>query len=198
MDERELLKRCIARDERAWDDFLKSYGGCIYATIANLLRRFSIQEQEVAQDIFASVIEKLLADDCAALRRFQWSARLTTWLISIARNKTYDHLRSLKRRPTISLSTPLDGGEDELEKIIGSEIDLDHDLEVRLTAEEILAELPPKDRLVLRLYYLEGMKDREIGEILDLSADAVSARKSRALKKLRNLVGKDRRRTSYS
>jgi DNA-directed RNA polymerase specialized sigma24 family protein len=32
------------------------------------------------------------------------------------------------------------------------------------------------------------MKEREIAELLNLSVDAVSARKSRSLKKIRNIV----------
>ena len=42
----------------------------------------------------------------------------------------------------------------------------------------------------MKLYYIEGMKEKEIGELVGLSLDAVSARKSRALKKLRTLVRK--------
>jgi RNA polymerase sigma factor (sigma-70 family) len=190
MKERELIQGCIARDERAWKQFIKSYDRCIYGAILNLLGKFSIHEPEVASDIFASVIEKLLKNDCAALRRFKWNSKLSTWLVSIARNKTYDYLRGLKRRPNISLDTPLDQ-DSKLEDILSDGLDLDLDIEVRLTAAEALDMLPDKDRLILKLYYIEGMKEKEIGELADLSLDAVSARKSRALKKLRKLVRKE-------
>jgi RNA polymerase sigma factor (sigma-70 family) len=110
--------------------------------------------------------------------------------VSIARNKTYDYLRGLKRRPNISLDTPLDQ-DSKLEDILSDGLDLDLDIEVRLTAAEALDMLPDKDRLILKLYYIEGMKEKEIGELADLSLDAVSARKSRALKKLRKLVRKE-------
>jgi RNA polymerase sigma-70 factor (ECF subfamily) len=191
MKDRELIDRCIEKDEAAWNGFLKAYGPCIYGSIAALLKKFSMQEPEIAEDIFAAVIEKLLVNGCAALRRFSWNSKITTWLVSIARNKTYDYLRSLKRKPTVSLSTPIDGGEAELERTMAADLDLDHDLETHLTVDEALSTLKPKDRLVLKLHYIEGMKDKEIGELLDLSVDAVSARKSRALKKLRMLARKD-------
>ncbi len=190
MEEKELLQGCIARDERAWKHFIKSYDRCIYGAILSLLGKFSIHEPEVAADIFASVIEKLLKDDCAALRKFKWNSRLSTWLVSVARNKTYDYLRGLRRRPNISLDTPLDE-DSKLEDILSDGLDLDHDIEVRLTVAEALDMVPDKDRLILKLYYIEGMKEKEIGELAGLSLDAVSARKSRALKKLRTLVRKD-------
>jgi RNA polymerase sigma-70 factor (ECF subfamily) len=197
VEDRELIQRCIAKDEAAWGEFLKTHGPCIYGSIAALLARFSAQEPEIAEDIFASVLEKLLINDCAALKRFKWNSKVSTWLVSIARNKTYDYLRGLKRKPTISLSTPIDDGEDALERVIAADLDLDHELETRLSVDEALGMLKPKDRLILKLHYIEGMKDREIGELLDLSVDAVSARKSRALKHLRTIVRKDNPRTSY-
>ncbi len=188
MDEKNLIERCIAKEDRAWHRFLHEYQRCIHGTILSLLARFSIHETEIADDIFAGVIEKLLVDDCRAMRRFQWNSKFSTWLVSIARNKTYDYLRGLKRKPTISMSTPIDDEDDTMEKMLASDLDLAHDLEVRLTTEEALEMLPVKEKLILKLYYIEGMKEKEIAELLDLSVDAVSARKSRSLKKIRNLV----------
>jgi RNA polymerase sigma-70 factor (ECF subfamily) len=193
MDEKELIERCIAKEESAWRQFMKSYDRCIYGTILTLLSKFSIRETEVAADIFAAVIERLLIDDCAALRRFQWKSKFSTWLVSIARNKTYDYLRGLKRKPTISLNTPIDDDDSEIRDVLATDLDLDHDMEVRLTVEESLDMLPAREKLILKLYYIEGMKEREIGELLGVSVDAVSARKSRSLKKLRSLVRKHRR-----
>ena len=190
MDERKLVERCIAREDRAWHRFLRDYQCCIRGAILSLLAKFSIHEVEIADDIFAAVIEKLLRDDCRALKRFKWNSKFSTWLVSIARNKTYDYLRGLKRRPTVSMSAPIDGEDDEMERVLASDLDLEHDLETRLTAEEALELLPAKEKLILKLHYIEGMKEREIAELLDLSVDAVSARKSRSLKKIRNLVMK--------
>jgi RNA polymerase sigma-70 factor (ECF subfamily) len=188
MDEKKLIARCIAKEDRAWHRFLNEYQRCIHGAILSLLARFSIHETEIAEDIFAAVIEKLLVDDCEALRRFKWNSKFSTWLVSIARNKTYDYLRGLKRRPTVSMSSPIDDEEDDMEKVLAADLDLDHDLEVRLTAGEALDLLPVKEKLILKLYYIESMKEKEIAELLDLSVDAVSARKSRALKKIRSLV----------
>jgi len=188
MNEKKLIARCIAKDERAWHRFLREYQRCILGAILSLLAKFSIHEAEIADDIFAAVIEKLLVDDCRALKRFRWNSKFSTWLVSVARNKTYDYLRSLKRKPTVSMNKPIDEEDDEMEKLLASDLDLEHELEVRLTTEEALDMLPTKERLILKLYYIEGMKEREIAELLDLSVDAVSARKSRSLKKIRSLV----------
>jgi RNA polymerase sigma-70 factor (ECF subfamily) len=196
MDEKQLIGRCIQGDNAAWKAFLHQYGGYIYGTIVNLLRTASITEPETASDVFAGVIKKLVDNDYRALRGFRWNSRFTTWLVSITRNKTYDYLRSAKRQPAISLNAPVDDDQDELGEIIASDLDLERDIDARMTAEEVLDRVAPKERLILRLYYLEGMKEREIAGLLSLSVDAVSARKSRALKKLKKMLGKGRRRTS--
>lgn len=192
MDERRLIERCIAGDNRAWQGFLDRYGNLVYSAIVTLLARFSISEPAIAEDIFASVIEKLLADDRAALRQFRGTSKFTTYLVAIARNKTHDHIRALKRRPTVSMTSPIgrsqDGEEDELEKVLASDLDLAREIETRLTVEEVLADLSTADQLILKMYYIEGLQDSEVAEIMKMSVDAVSARKSRALRKLRALV----------
>ncbi|MFZ1947379.1 MAG: sigma-70 family RNA polymerase sigma factor [bacterium] len=200
MKDRDLIAGCIAGDNAAWRLLLERHGGLVHGAIVALLARFSIGEPAVAEDIFAAVVEKLLADDCAALRQFKSDSKFTTYLVTIARNKTYDHLRATRRRPTVSLAAPIPGSEGSdqttLEQVIASALDLDREIETRLTLEEILQSLPTRDRLILKLYYIEGMKDKDIAELLDLSADAVSARKSRALKRLKASVGESGPRAS--
>ena len=192
MDEKQLIERCIAGDEAAWRQFLQRYGTVIHGAITALLARCSVHEPAVAEDIFASIIEKLLADKCAALRGFKQQSKFTTYLVTIARNRTYDHLRSEKRRPTVSLASPIggtgDGDEDTLEKVLAADLDLDGELEVRLTLERVLQDVPNPDGLILKMYYVEGLRDKEIAELLSMSVDAISARKSRALKKIKDLV----------
>lgn len=192
MNEKQLISKCIARDEAAWKEFLKRYSDCIYGSVVNLLRKYSIDSTETAEDIHAAVVEKLLDRDCRALRSFKWNSKLTTWLISISRNKAYDHLRSLKRKPTVSLDAPVSENEDEYINFIAADIDLDHDMEVSLTVEEALEKLPSADKVILRFYYIEGLKEREIADLLQMSTDALSARKSRALAKLKKLAAKGR------
>jgi len=153
MNEKELITRCIARDETAWRQFLKVYSDCIYGSVVNLLKKYSVDSTETAEDIYSTVIEKLLVNDCRALRSFKWNSKLTTWLISISRNKAYDHLRSLKRKPTVSLDAPVSENEDEYINFIAADIDLDHDIEVSLTVEEALEKLPAGERTALGVTY---------------------------------------------
>ncbi len=191
MEEKELIQRCIELDEQAWNIFLERYADCIYGTIVNVLKKHSLLTQELAEDIFADIIQKLLSDSCRALRRFRWNSRFTTWLISITRNRTYDYIRKIARRSEMSIDEPIEGDEDQFMRQIADDLDLEEEANARITVQELIDMLPEKDKLVLKLYYLEGMKEEEIGQLLNLSADAVSSRKARALQKLRKVVRKN-------
>jgi RNA polymerase sigma-70 factor (ECF subfamily) len=54
--------------------------------------------------------------------------------------------------------------------------------------ESALAELPPKYRLVLLLYYFDGQSTRSVAESLGISPGTAHTRLSRARKQLRKLL----------
>jgi RNA polymerase sigma factor FliA len=93
----------------------------------------------------------------------------------------------------MSLDRPLAGGEDTeitpgdiIAGSTGTEIDdaMTKEEEVEYLKEE-LARLSDRDQQVLTLYYFEGLKLHEIGEILDLTESRVSQIRTKALKSLR-------------
>jgi RNA polymerase sigma factor for flagellar operon FliA len=55
---------------------------------------------------------------------------------------------------------------------------------------EALGSLPAKDRLVLSLYYYEGLSLREIGEVLHVTESRVSQIRSSALRSLRERIAR--------
>ncbi len=67
--------------------------------------------------------------------------------------------------------------------------------ELRDTLAEAIDELPEKEKLVLSLYYYEGLTMREIGEILGYTESRISQLHSKALARLRgklkSRLGKD-------
>lgn len=68
---------------------------------------------------------------------------------------------------------------------------LDHalfDLENRMVVEQLLLELPPRERLMIQLRYFEDMTQREIADRLGISQMHVSRLLNRSLSHLRRLV----------
>ncbi|MFD9288014.1 SigE family RNA polymerase sigma factor [Streptomyces sp. NPDC060030] len=88
---------------------------------------------------------------------------------------TYRRRRSSTERPVADLpDVPLVTGPDPL---------------LRLALLQALAQLPPKDRAVVVLRYWEDRSIEETAEAMQISSSAVRTRASRALARLRTLLG---------
>lgn len=55
----------------------------------------------------------------------------------------------------------------------------------RVDVEHLLKCLSKKERLLVELYYLIGLKDEEIGKRLDVTTQSVKKRRQRAIKKIK-------------
>ena len=107
-----------------------------------------------------------------------------TWLTRIARNTLIDHFRT--RRESI----PLDS-EGVPEPVFTDEYEILREPANR-EARAVLAQLSPAERELAGMIYFQDMKNPEIGEILGISAKAVSERHRRLLKHCREIEkGKD-------
>ncbi|KJK59099.1 SigE family RNA polymerase sigma factor [Saccharothrix sp. ST-888] len=64
--------------------------------------------------------------------------------------------------------------------------------ELRLTLVAALAQLPPRNRAVVVLRYLEDHSTEAVAELLGISTSAVKSLNTRSLAKLRAILGNDR------
>lgn len=105
-----------------------------------------------------------------------------TWMTRILINKCNDLIK--KRRELLP--------EDKIAHIAAAGREFDN-----VEWNETLRTLEEKYRLVIMLYYVEGFKTGEIGQILDLPESTVRTRLARGRKKLAEIYGvKERRATS--
>jgi RNA polymerase sigma-70 factor (ECF subfamily) len=124
-----------------------------------------------------------------SLATFRGEASLATWLYRIATNVSFDHFRRTStRQAKISLSfeeTDLD------QKLVTDEITSSPEQlvadqsEMSACVEDYVEHLPPTYRAVLVLHDLQGLKNREIAEVLACSLSTVKIRLHRARTKLR-------------
>jgi len=64
--------------------------------------------------------------------------------------------------------------------------------ELRITLTAALHRLPPRNRAVVVLRYLEDRSVEEVAELMEISPGAVKSLNSRSLTKLREILGDDR------
>jgi len=176
-DEGDLIRRCLARDERAYRELVRSY----QSAVVNLAWRITGNAEdaaEVAQETFIRVIRSLSSYDPG--RPFR------TWLFKIASNLSLDVIRRRKRRP-LALEDladeegppiePVDTGPGPDEGLRIDRSDARFDALVR--------ELPEHYQVILFLRYKEELAYDEIAETLGVPLGTVKVRLHRAHEILR-------------
>jgi RNA polymerase sigma factor (sigma-70 family) len=92
----ELLKRCLAGENQAWESLLRAHNRKIYSLCYRFTGRTG-EAEDLTQEIFIKVFQTLKSFD-------QAQGTFTTWLTRVARNHLVDHYRRTKRdRATSSL-----------------------------------------------------------------------------------------------
>lgn len=177
--DRQLLQRCLARQPRAWEDFVDRFLGLVVHVVAHTGRSRSIaigsQDQE---DLVAEVFTALLADDFAVLRRFRGQSSLATYLTVVARRVVVREL--LKRRIVPNQADTSDIGE-----VAEQGESVEERVSNREEVERMLDELQGQEADVVRLYHLEGKSYDEISRQIGVPANSVGPTLSRARAKLR-------------
>lgn len=124
-----------------------------------------------------------------SLPTFRGEASLSTWLYRIATNVSLDYFRrSSTRQAKASFSfeeTDLDP-KWVIDELTSSPEQLAADQsEMSVCVEDFIQHLPPTYRAVLVLHDLQGLKNREIADVLDCPLSTVKIRLHRARTKLR-------------
>ena len=137
-----------------------------------------VSRSEVAQDITQEVFMRYWQ----SLQKGEVFKNERAFLYAIARNLIVDWYRKRKDQ---SLDAALESGVDF--KGDGAEsVTKDSEIAEVIT---ILEKLELEDREILLLRYVEGFSPKEIARLLSQSANVVSVRIHRALKKLQNIMG---------
>jgi len=167
----ELVAACRAGDEAAWNELVERFARYVYAIAAQAFRLPAEDAEDVFQEVFARVYDRL--DTLRA------PEALRPWIGQLTRRECIDRLRSFAREaPTDELP---DHAEDTLDTI-------EEAFDVHLA----LARLPSDCRDVLDRFFCRDESYRTIGAELGLASGTIASRISRCLSRLREqLVGRN-------
>ena len=138
--------------------------------------------EDIAQEVFAKVSQ--------GLDSFKGQSKLSTWIYRIATNTAIDKLRSPAHKHA-SGHIPLEDStrvETNTSRINQTDTPIDQKVIRREMSEcvrEYVDRLPPDHRTVLVLSQLEGFKNREIADILQITLENVKVRLHRARARLK-------------
>ena len=155
----------------------------IYREFQPKIRRYlaRILEDQAAEDIVQEVFAKISRN----LDRFKGNSAISTWIYRIATNAALDKLRSPSYKFSSEHTDPEDFSETADRNVWTgqSELPIDQELVNREMSEcvrEYVDKLPADYRTVLILSQFEGLKNREIADILEISLENVKIRLHRA------------------
>ena len=155
--------------------------------ITRLCVRMMTDEQrgeDLAQDTFAKLYQKRGS--------YKPIGKFSTYLWRVAMNMCYDELRKRKRqweREFEQLNTEGEERHDRLAVLDDTPMDETAKNEEAAIVRAALAKLPESYRSVLILRHYEGLKLREIAEILEIPPGTVNSRMAEALTRLSRTLG---------
>lgn len=136
-------------------------------------------DAELSEDLVQNTFMRILK----YRKGFNGDGEFKVWMFHIARNVSYDHFRKNKWRENDDITDYneriSDEGLNKVESIAKYE-------EMQLLKQAI-RKLDSEKREVLTLSKLEGLKYKQIGEILDCSEGAVKVKVFRALQALKEI-----------
>ena len=131
---------------------------------------------DLAQDTFVQVYKEI--------DKTSGDIALDAWIYRIATNYGLRYLNRKRLRQFVRL----DSSEsfDESLAVAGPE----DQTETRILIKQALGTMKPMDAAVLQLHYGNGFTYEEIGEVMEMSSEAVRKRVARSVEKFRRVYGK--------
>jgi RNA polymerase sigma-70 factor (ECF subfamily) len=168
-----LVARARRGERGAFDEIVKRHQRGLW----RLVRRY------VKNDADASdVVQLAFVRAFRALERFRGEASVRSWIYRIGINLALNHLR--------------DRGREQPSDVAGAELTVDAvapgamlSAERALALRQAVAELPPKQRMVLELRVFDDLSFREVAALADCTENAAKVSFHYAVKKLREVLG---------
>jgi RNA polymerase sigma-70 factor (ECF subfamily) len=172
--DRELAERLQRRETQAMADLYDRFGRLVYSVIYAIVRDTGVAE-DLLQETFLRIWNRAAGFDAAR-------GALGPWLLTVARNRAIDHIRSAGVR---NFKKTLELGEREHKsQEIGIELDLQNKAQA-VIIKTAMQRLTDNQRRVIQMAYYEGLSQSEMAEKLGEPLGTVKTWVRSALRKLR-------------
>jgi RNA polymerase sigma-70 factor, ECF subfamily len=170
-----LLKAIAARDEAALAQLYDRYRTILFGLLMRILNNRE-EAEDVLQEVFLQVWRKAADFDESRGRPF-------TWLVTLARSRGIDRLRTLASRERVA-----EAGAREVSEVISDAATDAVKSEQRGLVSDALAKLPDEQKRPIMLAYFDGLTQSEIAARLGAPLGTVKTRMRTGMIRLRELL----------
>jgi RNA polymerase sigma factor (sigma-70 family) len=178
-DDRELVARVRAGDERAFELLFQRYQPRIAAYVRGMVHDHG-RAEDITQEVFMSALRRMREET-------ERDILFKPWIFEIAKNKCIDAFRRARNASEVSFDAGDAIGADEHGRLAEPGATPDSAVEGKVAIDNLCGAfggLSPVHHDILVLRELEGLSYREIGERLDMSRAAVESTLFRARRRL--------------
>ena len=166
-EEIRIIEHVLNGDVEAFEQLVQRYQKPVISMIGNLINDKHIRE-DIAQEVFLAAYKKLGSFD-------QARSRFSTWLFTIARNKSINAIKK-KRAITTDNIPERTGHTDPADETVHAEF--------MEKLDKVLQTLPGRQKRAFVMAELEGLQYLDIAQIEGVKLGTVKSRINRAKTKL--------------
>ena len=172
----QLISKILEGDDTAFSTLVEKYQKGIHALVWRKIGDFHYAE-EITQDTFLNAYKNL-----STLKE---PSQFAGWLYVIANRLCINWNQRNKSKMQSLASTPMEKIErSSYNRYVLEQREAEATERRHRLVKNLLEKLPESERTVMTLYYLGGMKSKEIGKFLGVSVHTVTSRLHRARKRL--------------
>lgn len=179
-DDGELIRLCLSGEQAAFDDLAARHYRRVYNVVYRMLGNRE-EAEDVTQETFLRVYSRL--------DTFRQGASFVAWVRRIASNLCIDHVRRRKGQ-SVSLDQQFESGVELADESLDGQPE--DRLEMAEDTRRVMAaveKLSGRQRAVLVLRHVEGLKIDEIAETLKMPQGTVKTLLFRGRQAVREMVG---------
>ncbi|TLF45280.1 RNA polymerase sigma factor [Maribacter aurantiacus] len=143
-----------------------------------------VKNDEDAKD----VVQESFITAYASLSSFRNDAKFSTWLYRIVVNKALQFLKRQKRKEEVSQEIAITEND---KTAYNSALEQLNHQDLKLLVKKVLSEIPPREALILQLFYLENQQISEIQTITDFTKANIKVLLHRGRKSFYKKLKKD-------
>lgn len=185
MEDKLLVRRCLRNDPVAWQELVALHGPAVYDTARYTLRRvLGNARREDTENVYQQVFLALCEKSFRRLRSFKGKSALRTWIISVTTRFALNYIRTEKRKGALR-NLPIGESHDLVEDPSAPAFPLQGRKEA---VDLYINRLSTQKRLLIRLFFFEGLSYRQIAETLKMPFNSISPLLYRARQELREMM----------